>query len=135
MRLAFFTSIIPDGMPKSGYEIANEAIVAGLRQLGHDVVVIGFRLPRQAHVSDSNVIVLDERDLENAGGIPDPVVSRGGIEGTGRARKPVAARRGSPDQPPFSQDQPGGVVFDIQGKAACGALHVLGILYQALAGV
>lgn len=66
MRLAFFTSIIPDGMPKSGYEIANEAIVAGLRQLGHDVVVIGFRLPRQAHVSDSNVIVLDERDLENA---------------------------------------------------------------------
>ncbi|MGI9364442.1 MAG: glycosyl transferase, partial [Rhizobiaceae bacterium] len=66
MRLAFFTSIITDGEPKSGYEIANEAIVAGLRQLGHDVVVVGFKLPRQAAVADDNLIVLDERDLENA---------------------------------------------------------------------
>ena len=66
MRLAFLTSIIPDGKPKSGYEIANEAIVAGLRQLGHGVLVIGFKLPRQGPVDDKSVIVLDERDLENA---------------------------------------------------------------------
>jgi hypothetical protein len=65
MKLAFFTSIVPDGNPSTGFEIANEAILAGLRDLGNDVVVFGFQLPRQSVVPDTDVIVLDDRELEN----------------------------------------------------------------------
>lgn len=66
MKLGFFSSIITDGNPTSGYEIANEAIVGGLRELGHEVSVIGFQLPRQAQRFENDVHVLDVLNLENS---------------------------------------------------------------------
>lgn len=66
MRLAFFTSIVPDGLPSSGFEIANEAIVSCLRDMGHEVVIFGFALPRQSENFADNVICLGRRELENA---------------------------------------------------------------------
>ena len=67
MKLAFFTSIVPDGNPTTGFEIANDAIVSGMRDLGHQVVVFGFKLPRQAVVqTNNNLVVLGTRELENS---------------------------------------------------------------------
>ncbi len=65
MRIAFLTSVVPDGRPTTGYEIANEAIVGGMRALGHDVCCIGFQLPRQDEPS-GDAVVLHRGNLENA---------------------------------------------------------------------
>ena len=35
MRLLFVTSLVPCGTPSTGYEIANEAIINGLRRNRH----------------------------------------------------------------------------------------------------
>ncbi len=64
MHIGFFSSITTDGYPTSGYELANEAIVDGLRALGHKVSVIGFRLPRQRDSDD--VFPIAKINLENA---------------------------------------------------------------------
>ncbi len=66
MRLAFFTSIVPDGAATTGFEIANDAILSGLREMGHTVVVIGFKLPRQRATGQTDVIALEVRELENS---------------------------------------------------------------------
>ncbi len=66
MHIAFFSSVVTDGKPTSGFEIANEAIVHGLRSLGHKVSVIGFSVPRQNTPAHEDVIVVDELNLENA---------------------------------------------------------------------
>ncbi len=66
MHLAFVTSLITDGYPTTGFEVANEAIVAGLRAIGCKVTVIGFRLPRQISITDADTIVLETLDVENA---------------------------------------------------------------------
>lgn len=70
MRFAFFTSIVPDGNPTTGFEIANDAILVGLRELGHSVTVFGFRLPRQAEVKLDDQVVLETRELENSAAGP-----------------------------------------------------------------
>ncbi len=64
MHIGFFSSIVTDGHPTSGYEIANEAIVDGLRALGHEVSVIGFRLQRQQR--GEGVFPIAQINLENA---------------------------------------------------------------------
>ncbi|MDD9909293.1 MAG: glycosyltransferase family 4 protein [Ahrensia sp.] len=64
MRIGFFTSIVTDGRPTSGYELANEAIVAALRTLGHVVSVIGVRLQRQQ--PSEGVATIAIANLENA---------------------------------------------------------------------
>jgi len=64
MHIGFFSSIVTDGHPTIGYELANEAIVEGLRSLGHRVSVIGFRLPRQREMDD--VFPVAVTNLENA---------------------------------------------------------------------
>lgn len=64
MHIGFFSSIVTDGHPTSGYELANEAIVEGLRALGHKVSVLGFQLPRQR--SADGVFPLAITNLENA---------------------------------------------------------------------
>jgi len=66
MHLAFVTSLITDGKPTTGFEVANEAIVAGLRATGCKVTQIGFRLPRQNKVDDAQTIVLQTLDVENS---------------------------------------------------------------------
>jgi len=64
MHIGFFSSIVTDGHPTSGYELANEAIVDGLRDLGHRVSVIGFRLPRQREAAQVHPLAVV--NLENA---------------------------------------------------------------------
>lgn len=67
MHLAFVTSLVPDGKPTTGFEVANEAIVAGLRAIGCKVTVIGFSQPRQQVISDPDTVVLETLKVENAG--------------------------------------------------------------------
>ena len=47
MHLVFATSIVPDGAPATGYEIANAAIIDALRRAGVRVTVLGLHLARQ----------------------------------------------------------------------------------------
>ena len=48
MHLVFATSIVPDGAPATGYEIANAAIIDALRRAGIRVTVLGFTWPGKA---------------------------------------------------------------------------------------
>ncbi|TPN56667.1 glycosyltransferase [Mesorhizobium sp. B1-1-9] len=68
MHLLFATSIVPDGAPASGYEIANAAIIAALRRAGARVTVIGFIWPGRAAADPQNTVVLGAVDVrtENA---------------------------------------------------------------------
>ena len=67
MHIAFVTSLVADGKPTTGFEIANEAIIAGLRAVGCKVTVIGFRQPRQNEIMDPDTIVLETLSVENSG--------------------------------------------------------------------
>ncbi len=67
MHLAFVTSLVVDGRPTTGFEVANEAIVAGLRAIGNKVSVIGFCQPRQQENDDPDTLLLGTISVENAG--------------------------------------------------------------------
>jgi hypothetical protein len=69
MRLLFATSIVPDGVLASGYEIANAAIIDALRRAGADVTVIGFTWPDRSPADPGNTLVLGALDVrtQNAG--------------------------------------------------------------------
>ncbi len=66
MRLAFLTSLIPVARPDTGFEIANAAILDGLRAAGHDVTAIGFLRPGEVAADPDLAIVLDHVAIENA---------------------------------------------------------------------
>jgi Glycosyl transferases group 1 len=60
MKLLFATSLLPENEATSGYEIANRAILHGLRALGHEVVPIGYCNPwKSASVAEGSVILGD----------------------------------------------------------------------------
>lgn len=66
MKLLFATSLLPENEATSGFEIANRALLFGLRALGHEVVPIGF-----ANIGKSKNIVagsinLGELSVSNA---------------------------------------------------------------------
>ncbi len=63
MHLVFATSIVPAGEPRSGYEIANAAIIGALRRVGVRVTVIGFIWPGQVPNDPDETIVLGEIDV------------------------------------------------------------------------
>jgi hypothetical protein len=63
MKLLFATSIVPARNPASGYEIANRAILDGLRRAGADVTVIGFAWPGQEIDETYRTMVLGEIEL------------------------------------------------------------------------
>lgn len=65
MHLLFITSLVPDGKPTTGYEIANKAIIDGLRRAGVRVTVIGFVWPGSSALDPDNTIVLGEVDVRN----------------------------------------------------------------------
>jgi hypothetical protein len=65
MHLLFVTSIVPDGKPTTGYEIANKAIVDGLARAGARVTVLGFVWPGSKPLDPGNTIVLGEVDVRN----------------------------------------------------------------------
>lgn len=66
MNLLFVTSIVPDGGRGSGYEIANAAIVDGLRRIGANVTVLGYSWPGKQAEDPDNTIVLGEIDVRTA---------------------------------------------------------------------
>ena len=65
MHLLFVTSLVPDGKPTTGYEIANKAIIDGLVRAGARVTVIGFVWPGSKPLDPENTIVLGEVDVRN----------------------------------------------------------------------
>ena len=63
MHLVFATSIVPDGAPATGYEIANAAIVDALGRAGIRVTVLGFTWPGKAPADPGNTVVLGSVDV------------------------------------------------------------------------
>jgi len=63
MHLLFVTSLVPDGEPTTGYEIANAAIIDGLRRAGARVTVLGFTWPGKRPSDPENTILLGEVDV------------------------------------------------------------------------
>lgn len=62
MRLLFATSFVPATSAGSGYEIANQAIIDGLRRVGADVTVVGFAWPGRPVADPDRTMVLGEID-------------------------------------------------------------------------
>ncbi len=67
MHLLFVTSLVPQGVASTGYEIANQAIIDGLRRNGARVTVIGFTWPGKAASDQDNTIVLGSVDVRTEG--------------------------------------------------------------------
>ncbi|WFP76035.1 glycosyltransferase family 4 protein [Mesorhizobium sp. WSM4906] len=70
MHLLFATSIVPDGVLASGYEIANAAIIDALRRAGVRVTVIGFSWPGKPAADPGNTIVLGAIDVRTESASP-----------------------------------------------------------------
>lgn len=68
-RLLFETSLVPHAIAATGYEVANAAVIDGLRRAGADVTVLGFTWPGHRAAEDPDTIVLGEVEVrtENAG--------------------------------------------------------------------
>lgn len=62
MHLVFATSLVPDGAPRSGYEIANRAIIDALTALGVRLTIIGYIWPGNTPEYPDSTIVLGEID-------------------------------------------------------------------------
>lgn len=67
MHLIFVTSLVPDGDPATGYEIANAAIIAALRRTGARVTVLGYTWPGKTPSDPENTISLGEVDVRTEG--------------------------------------------------------------------
>ena len=66
MKLLFLTSLLPENEATSGYEIANRALLHGLRALAHEVVAIGFTNPGKSAEISAGSVNLDELSISNA---------------------------------------------------------------------
>jgi hypothetical protein len=66
MRLAFITSLLPTGKADTGFEIANDCLLNGLREAGCDVTLFGFLRQDVTDLPPSNAVVLDRIVIENA---------------------------------------------------------------------
>jgi Glycosyl transferases group 1/Glycosyltransferase Family 4 len=66
MRLAFLTSLVPTGRPDTGFEIANESLLDGLKAAGAEVTIFGFRRKTDTPDPTRQIVVLDEIDIETA---------------------------------------------------------------------
>lgn len=71
MHLLFVTSLVPDGQPSTGYEIANAAIIDGLRRVGARVTVLGFTWPDKSPLEPESTVVLGQVDVrtDSASGV------------------------------------------------------------------
>lgn len=67
MHLVFVTSLVPDGAPTTGYEIANAAIIAALRRSGVRVTVLGYTWPGKAPSDPQNTVALGSVDVRTEG--------------------------------------------------------------------
>jgi hypothetical protein len=70
MHLLFVTSLVPQGLASTGYEIANQAIIDGLRRNGARVTVMGFTWPGRKASNPEETIVLGEVDVRTEGADP-----------------------------------------------------------------
>ena len=66
MKLLFATSLLPENEATSGYEIANRAILSGLRALGHQVVPVGFCNPGKSACVAEGSVNLGDLSIANA---------------------------------------------------------------------
>jgi Glycosyl transferases group 1 len=66
MKLLFATSLLPETEATSGYEIANRALLHGLRALGHDVVPIGFANPWKSGFVTPGSVILGDLSVSNS---------------------------------------------------------------------
>lgn len=66
MHLVFVSSLVPVENPSSGFDIANRAVLDGLRALGHRVSVIGYLQPGQTQAPGGDVHLLGELEVTNA---------------------------------------------------------------------
>ena len=66
MKLLFATSLLPEQEATSGYEIANRALLHGLRALGHHVVPVGFCNPGKSAFVSEGSLNLGEVSVANA---------------------------------------------------------------------
>ncbi len=80
MHLVFATSIVPDGRPSTGYEIANAAILGALRRAGVRVTVLGFAWPGSQPSEPEQTILLGHVDVRT-----DNASLRQKVEWTARA--------------------------------------------------
>ncbi|MGB7432011.1 MAG: glycosyltransferase family 4 protein [Ahrensia sp.] len=67
MHLIFFTSLVSSGPPESGYEIANKALLDGLRRQGARVTEIGFKWVSTELSDPDNTICLGDVDVKTEG--------------------------------------------------------------------
>lgn len=80
MHLVFATSIVPDGRPTTGYEIANQAILGALRRAGARVTVLGFAWPGSEPSDPDQTVLLGHVDVRT-----DTASLRQKLEWTARA--------------------------------------------------
>ncbi len=66
MHLVLVSSLVPVANPASGFDIANRAVLDGLRALGHRVSVIGFLQPGRTPAPDCDMHLLGELEVTNA---------------------------------------------------------------------
>lgn len=66
MHLVLVSSLVPVANPASGFDIANRAVLDGLRALGHRVSVIGFLQPGRLPAPDCEMHLLGELEVTNA---------------------------------------------------------------------
>jgi Glycosyl transferases group 1 len=67
MHLLFVTSLVPQGVASTGYEIANKAVIDGLRRNGARVTVMGFTWPGRQASNPDETIVLGSVDVRTEG--------------------------------------------------------------------
>jgi hypothetical protein len=65
MHLIFVTSLVPDGEPTTGYEIANQSVVDALRRNGVKVTSLGFNWSGKSASSRDDAIILGEVDVRS----------------------------------------------------------------------
>ncbi|OLP58371.1 hypothetical protein BJF93_05880 [Xaviernesmea oryzae] len=66
MRLVVLSSLVPVRNPATGFDVANRALVDGLKALGHEVAVIGYLEPGQEPAPDLDVTLLGRLEVTNA---------------------------------------------------------------------
>ncbi|OQP84369.1 hypothetical protein BTR14_19565 [Rhizobium rhizosphaerae] len=66
MRLVVVSSLVPVRNPATGFDVANRALVDGLKALGHDVCVIGYLEPGQEPADGFDVDLLGHLQITNA---------------------------------------------------------------------
>lgn len=67
LRLVFVTSLVPHKVAATGYEVANAAVIDGLRRAGAHVTVLGFTWPGHMAAEDKDTIVLGEVEVRTEG--------------------------------------------------------------------